>query len=100
MNLKLWIFGAFAFLSASSPHLGAPQEEFLDFIRLAENLQSDMKSVEKETEHFVISAPRSAAEVMAPHAETLWSFFAETLGASPKERIKIEFYLSRRQFAK
>ncbi|HTF56891.1 MAG TPA: DUF1570 domain-containing protein [Planctomycetota bacterium] len=100
MNLKPWIFGAFAFLAAGPSAPGAPQEEFLDFIRLAEQLESDMKSVEKETDHFVISAPRSAAEVMAPHAETLWNFFAETLGVSPKDRIKIEFYLSRRQFAK
>lgn len=97
MNWMPPVFSAIIFLAGAVP--ASAQEEFLEFIRLIERLQSDMENVEKETEHFVLEAPRSAGETLAPHIEKLWAFYSETLGTAPREKIRIDFYISNRQFS-
>jgi len=98
MIRMLPVVSAIVFLTGAAPALA--QEEFLEFIRLIERLQSDRESVEKETDHFVIKAPRAAGEVMAAHVEKLWPLYVDTLGAAPKEKIRIEFGLSAERFKK
>jgi hypothetical protein len=83
------ILAFLTFLAVGSPL--AAQEEFREFITLAGRVGSG-RSVEKETEHFIISAPSEAAAVLAPHVEKVWAFLVETLGVEPKEKLKLEFY--------
>src|SRR5688572_13399572 len=72
----------------------AAQEEFREFIDVANRMGGPV--VEKETDHFKISATSGAAALLGAHGENLWTFLNETLGVAPSEKIHLTFFLTGR----
>jgi hypothetical protein len=72
----------------------AAQEEFRDFIDIANRMGGAVG--ERETDHFMITAPRGAGELIGAQADKLWTFLQETLGVAPADKIKLTFFLTGR----
>src|SRR5262245_51518679 len=72
----------------------AAQEEFREFIETANRMGGPVG--DRESDHFVITAPRGAGDILSAQAEKLWAFLQETLGVAPSEKIKVTFFLTGR----
>ena len=77
-------------LSFASPALA--QEEFREFIEIANRMGGGGVVTDRETDHFVISATRSAADLLGSQAEKVFAFLQQTLGVAPAEKIKLQFF--------
>ncbi len=80
---------ALACLAFAAP--AAAQEEFKEFIDIVGRLGGTV--AETETDHFAITAPRGATDILGSQAEKLYAFLQETLGVAPADKIKLTFFL-------
>ena len=89
MNFILPLAACLAFALPASA-----QEEFREFIETANRMGGPV--ADRDSEHFVITAPRGAGEILGAQAEKLWAFLQETLGVAPADKIKITYFLTGR----